>query len=322
MDLRQIQYFISLYEEKSVTRAAKRLNIVQPALSMQIARLEQEVGRQLFTRTSRGMNSTPVADQMYSLFLPVVTAFSAAKSKVVHDGKSLSGHVRMGLVPSIEYNALAAALAKFTLLHPDVSLSITEGLTSSLCNSVRRGDLDLAFINGPELQNTLTLVPVFQEEIVVVTGHNDPFEHDAIVEPEQLLKYKLILPTRNHGIRRVLEAYARSKGVSFLPALEIDSILARAELINQGPYLGFLPESIAASLIKHTYPKLRVHHLAEPRPRRELVYAYDPKKAPSAAAEVFALTLAAASREHLSESRENIRPQRGPRHNRAKHLAA
>jgi LysR family nitrogen assimilation transcriptional regulator len=322
MDLRQIQYFISLYEEKSVTRAAKRLNIVQPALSMQIARLEQEVGRELFTRTPRGMDSTPVADQMYSLFLPVVTAFSAAKSKVVHDGKSLSGHVRIGLVPNIEYTALAAALTKFTALHPDVSLSITEGLTSSLCSSVSSGELDLAFINGPELHSTLTQVPVFKEEVVVVTGHNHPLEHDTIVQAEQLLQYKLILPTRNHGIRQVLEDYARSKGVTFLPALEIDSILARAELIDQGPYLGFLPESIAVSLIKHTYPKLRVHRLAGPRPKRELVYAYDPKKAPSAAAEVFALTLAAASREHLSEGLEIIRSEQGPGHDPTKHLAA
>lgn len=298
MDLRQIQYFISLYEEKSVTRAAKRLNIVQPALSMQIAKLEDEVGRALFTRTPRGMESTPVADQMYSLFLPIVTAFSAAKSKVVYAGEGLSGHIRIGMVPNVKYKALATALTRFTSLHPNVSISITEGLTVSLCNSVSRGHLDLAFVNSPH-QSTLAQVLVLQEEVVVAVGSNNPVKLDAVVEPKALLGHKLILPTRHHGVRPAIEEYARRKGVTFLPAIEIDSILARAELISQGPYLGFLPESIVTNLMQQACPDLRIHRLAGPAPKRELVYAYDAKRSLSSAAEAFAQTLAAAISESL-----------------------
>jgi LysR family nitrogen assimilation transcriptional regulator len=73
MELRQVQYFICLYEEGSVTRAARRLNIVQPALSMQIAKLEEAFGQQLFERTRQGMLPTAAAPQMYRLFLPVCT---------------------------------------------------------------------------------------------------------------------------------------------------------------------------------------------------------------------------------------------------------
>lgn len=296
MDLRQIQYFISLYEEKSVTRAAKRLNIVQPALSMQIAKLEDEVGQSLFTRTPHGMESTPMADQMYTLFLPIVTAFSAAKSKVVHTGESLSGYVRIGLVPNIKYTALARALKEFTKKHPNVSLSITEGLTTSLCNSVSRGLLDLAFVNHPHQQSTLTQITVMQEQVVVTAGVDSPFAPGAIVEPRELLKHQLILPTRHHGIRLAIEDYARRKGVTFLPALEIDSILARADLITQGPYLSFLPESVVVNLIEQSHPNLQIHRLARPAPIRELVYAFDPKRAPSTAAVAFAETLAQATR--------------------------
>lgn len=299
MDLRQIQYFISLYEEQSVTRAAKRLNIVQPALSMQIAKLEDEVGRPLFTRTPKGMESTPVADQMYSLFLPIVTAFSAAKSKIVHTGESLSGHVRIGLVPNVKYTALANALKDFTARHPNVSLSITEGLTTYLSNSVSRGHLDLAFLNRPHQQNMLTQVPVMQEEVVITAGSDSPFEPGAVVEPRDLLEHPLILPTRNHGIRLAIEDYAKRKGITFLPAIEIDSILARADLITQGPYLGFLPESVVVNLIEQSHPNLQIHRLGKPAPKRELVYAFDPKRVPSAAAVAFAETLAQATRAQL-----------------------
>ena len=73
MEFRQIQYFITLYEDGSVTRAARRLHIVQSALSMQMAKLEAEVGRRLFMRTPQGMQPTPEGRRLYRLFLPVVT---------------------------------------------------------------------------------------------------------------------------------------------------------------------------------------------------------------------------------------------------------
>ena len=69
MEFRQVQYFICLFEEGTVTRAARRLNIVQPALSMQIAKLEEDLGQQLFERTKQGMVPTSAARQMYRVVL-------------------------------------------------------------------------------------------------------------------------------------------------------------------------------------------------------------------------------------------------------------
>ena len=71
LDLRQIQYFVCLYEERSVTRAARRLNVVQPALSMQINRLEKRLGTDLFERTARGMIPTSAGETMYRIYLPI-----------------------------------------------------------------------------------------------------------------------------------------------------------------------------------------------------------------------------------------------------------
>lgn len=79
MDLRQIQYFIALFEDGSVTRAAKRLNIVQPALSMQIAKLEEELRQQLFERSAHGMSPTAAGRLMYRLFLPIMRDIAHAR---------------------------------------------------------------------------------------------------------------------------------------------------------------------------------------------------------------------------------------------------
>ncbi len=110
MDQRQIQYFVCLYEEGSVTRAAQRLHIVQPALSMQIAKLEQELGRQLFVRSSKGMVPTEHAAHMYALFLPVLADFERARAQLLATSSELAGFARIGLPASIAQDMLTPAI--------------------------------------------------------------------------------------------------------------------------------------------------------------------------------------------------------------------
>src|SRR4051812_12585653 len=107
MDHRQMQYFVCLYEEGSVTRAAKRLNIVQPALSMQIARLEQSLGRQLFVRSPRGMTPTAHGKHIYDLFMPVLAEFERARAQLRESSGELVGHATIGLPASLAQAVLA-----------------------------------------------------------------------------------------------------------------------------------------------------------------------------------------------------------------------
>jgi len=299
MDLRQIQYFICLYEEKSVTKAAKRLNIVQPALSMQVSKLETEIGRELFHRTPRGMHSTPAADEMYSLFLPVVSAFKSAKTKVTHSGKSLTGHVRVGLIASIGHNVLPLVLTQFAETHPDVTLSITEGLTDILCESVSNGHLDLALTNHPKGEFNLILESVLREALVLTSSLSSGEKLPRKMALSDIVKHPLVLPTRDHGLRFVLDDYAKKLGITLLPDFEVDSIISQALLISQGPYLGFMPESVIKYLRDRSSIHLRSHQLTAPALQREIVYAYNPQRVPSAAAQSFAQLLMSAMRETL-----------------------
>ena len=92
LDLRQIQYFVCLHEERSVTRAARQLNVVQPALSMQINRLERRLGLTLFDRTARGMIPTAAGEAMYRLYVPILLDLKNANQRVME----LSGKVATG----------------------------------------------------------------------------------------------------------------------------------------------------------------------------------------------------------------------------------
>src|SRR5690606_26543869 len=110
MELRQLQYFVAMYEEGSVTRASRRLNIVQPAISQQLAKLEEELGTSLFNRTPRGITPTPTGDDAYRHFLPILHELERARQELSADNDSVKGHVSIGVVASVAHHALSDTL--------------------------------------------------------------------------------------------------------------------------------------------------------------------------------------------------------------------
>lgn len=294
MDLKQIQYFVALYEEQSVTRAAQRLNIVQPALSMQIAKLERDVGRQLFRRSARGMTPTPAGDEMHATFAPIVSAFTTARAKVVRSGGQLSGHVQVGVVASLGHSVLPNTLIQFMAEHPRVTLSFTEGLTESISESVANGQLDLAFINRPTRPSGLAIEHVIQEEVLLVSSHNTPMDIADRICLDEVKDRSFIMPTKFHGLRQLIARALSKSNLSIIPVLEIDSFSAIATLVNEGPYLTFFPEDIVRNLKCRASIDLRTHHLIEPAMHREIVCATNPRRPLSPAAEKLSTALISA----------------------------
>src|ERR1700709_1183548 len=93
MDIKQMQYFLYLAQEGNVTRAARQLNIVQPALSMQIAKLEKSLGRRLFYRASRGRSRTPAGEALAQRITPILSDIDRVRDEIAElDGK-VSGRV-------------------------------------------------------------------------------------------------------------------------------------------------------------------------------------------------------------------------------------
>ena len=248
MDLRQIHYFLTLFEEQSVTRAARRLNIVQPALSMQIAKLEEELGRELFTRTARRMIPTPVAEEMDRLFRPLLREFNNARDQIVHSDHAIGGHIRIGIMPSIGQDLVAGVLVRFAQEYPTVTLSAIEDSNASLVDKVSRGQLDLAYTNSVLRTATIESLPVQSERLVLIMPLNFPTLKQNITQSE-LNAHKFVLPTRDHGLRDNIESALRQSDLHVVPKIEVDSLLAIARLVEKGLYVSFLPESTLHALV-------------------------------------------------------------------------
>lgn len=159
MELRHLRYFIALAEELSFTRAAQRLHVSQPPLSLQIAQLEQELGAQLFVRTSRRVELT-LAGQAYLVDArAVLERLDTARQRVAAIGQGQAGRIEVGLSGSHFLGPFPAALARYRHSHPGVDVVLHEMQPSLQQAALRDKRIDVGIsrtaVNDDQLSSTL-----------------------------------------------------------------------------------------------------------------------------------------------------------------------
>ena len=293
MDFRQIHYFISLYEEGTVTRAAYRLNIVQPALSMQIARLEDHIGQKLFERGRQGMVPTAAGRQMYRLFVPIMRDFSNAEAQMLSSEGAIRGQVKIGLIASITEGVLVDTLSDFSNKYPEVDVSVHDGYTSTLTDWVAGGHLDAAIVNKPRRPLALDVEHIVDEEMVLITGSHFDANLPANLTLRQLpsLGLALVLPSRGHGLRSNIDSFAESENIELNPKFEIDSLVATIKLVEQTRVATIVPRIAVHRQL--TSGALRAYPIASPRLMRRVVSVSHPRRPLNPATKLFISMLGA-----------------------------
>src|SRR3954451_3690032 len=206
MELRHLRYFVTIAEERSITRAAERLWIAQPGLSTQMRRLEAELGIQLLHRHTRGVELTPAGAMFLERARATLAAAEAASSTGANLEAGLVGTVRLGIAAEAPAKLAPRMLATFGQARPDVEVTVFESYSGTLMRDLRDGRLDAVIVPAAFGSAELRSLPVgsepwvvlagpghrlafpgpvgageLQAEPVVVTGHRDGAAHDRAV---------------------------------------------------------------------------------------------------------------------------------------------
>lgn len=276
MELKQIQYFIALFEEGTVTRAARRLNIAQPALSMQIAKLETEIRQKLFERGPHGMAPTEAARLMYRLYTPIMRDIDHAREHLSRRDVIVTGRVLLGMVSSEAQSVLPESLARFDALFPQVEVSVADGFSAQLIDAVESGRLDAAIINKPRGRLTLHVEPLLVEEMVLVTsvahGPTLPDEIDLTQQSD----IEFVLPTRRNGLRGALDAALMAADVVIKPKFEIDLLSTIVQFVEQSSVATILPRVVVQAKVDEG--RLRARTIASPPIVRHIIQVTHPKR--------------------------------------------
>lgn len=271
MDFRQIRTFRSVAELGSLSKAADKLRIAQPALSRQIKLLEHELRTELFTRSGRGMVLTEAGRILLSRTAGIVRQIDQIRDDIQSAAGAPSGRVVLGLVPTVSC-VLSTRLAQRTVeTYPGISLCIVESYSGHLIEWLHRGEMDLAIIYGPSADLHLNLQHLGRDQIVAVGRRGSGLARKKEVGLDWLLRQKLVLPSHSHGLRALIERAAAKKKLQLDVQLEADSFRVLTSLVEAGLGYTLLPPSSVRGEIRER--RLETATISGQAPMRELLIA-------------------------------------------------
>lgn len=236
MDLRQLRYFAQIVESGSLSKASRCLFIAQPALSQQLAKLEDEVGKPLLQRSSRGVTPTESGLALYHHARFMLRQLDQALSIARQESGVVQGMVSVGLPAT---TVLAVGLPLMKSIHekyPGILLNVVEGMSGHIGHMMRLGQLDLAILFSNDVSSKLDATALLEEELFVLLPENSPYVQPKrmSVTLAEVAALPLILPTSTHGLRRRVVAEFERRNLKPHVVAEIDSLSLLMSCVYDG----------------------------------------------------------------------------------------
>lgn len=255
LKFRQLSYFLSLAEHGSISAAANALNMAQPSLSENIAKLERQLDVQLAIRGSRGVQLT----QAGMLLVERGRDILGAVDDLVKDLRLLSneprGPVSVGFPPSISMLLSVPLLETIHSEHKDIRLHIAEAMSGDIVDWLANERIDIGCVYDVPDSSPYTIEPILTEELFLATAPDNwsgEFGPDGIaleaISASRLQELPFVLTSPNHGARKLQERFARSSGFTFNVVAVIDSLPHIIEMVSRASAYSILPHS---AVIKH-----------------------------------------------------------------------
>lgn len=242
MDFRKIQHFVCVAELGSLSKAAERLNIVQPALSQSIKRLEHELDTVLFTRSRRGMELTELGRTFLNHAYGILNQYNRAKESLSTKDGDPEGLVTVAMTAS-SLEVLTVPLAKSLLQkYPKIKLNIESGLAANIKHSFEAGDYDLVVSHLVSPDPSIHIESLIEEDLFLTSPYN-PNNLGADIEFRYLDGLSLIVPQDHHGVAPEVAKHAADMNIEINPAQVIGTMHATLQLIEAGVGHSFLPWS-------------------------------------------------------------------------------
>ncbi len=233
MDLKQLEYFVHVAELGSFTRASTFLRVAQPALSRQIRALEVELRQTLFERNGRGVTLTEPGKRLLAHGRGILQQVERARQDMEDERGAVTGHLAVGMPPSVSRALTAPLVAAFRARFPRATLTVVEGLSTYMLEWLQIGRIDCAVVYNVTPSPAIDLLPVLDEVLYLVSARQPG---QPLVGPPlplaDLAGLELVMPSRPHSIRMLLEGALVAEGRKPRVGIEIESVAAILDLVQ------------------------------------------------------------------------------------------
>jgi LysR family transcriptional activator of glutamate synthase operon len=254
LELRQLRYFVTVARELHFTRAAERLGIAQPPLSVQIRALEAELGVQLFERSNRRVALTAAGAALLTRAEPILAMADETRRAVRHIGDEERGQLTVAALPTAAGLLLPPAITRFQVHYPHVELRVIEGGSTTIVRRMRAGEADIGIIRLPVAVPTLVVEPLLaaDEERVLVVAPRHRLARRTTVAIRELTDEPFLVGDRAQGPALYDAVIEACRAAGFAPRVVCDG--ARYEtilrLVAAGLGIALMPR-LAVALTQH-----------------------------------------------------------------------
>jgi LysR family hydrogen peroxide-inducible transcriptional activator len=292
MTLNELRYIVAVAQQRNFRRAAEKSFISQPALSLAIQKLEEELGVQIFERGKGEISVTPVGEQIVEQAQRVLEEALRIRELASRSKDQLSGALRVGIIYSVGPYLLPELIPVLKKLAPDMPLQVEENITANLDALLRNGKLDVIIIALPFGDPGVVTLPLYDEPFEVVVGSDHHWANRRSIKAQEFSSEKVLLLDSGHCFsNQVAEACPdlNRRGAEIQQGTSFETI---RNMVASGLGITVLPAS--ANSPRYRNHLLKVIPLASPAPSRRIALAWRKSFPRGQALEVLAQAIAQA----------------------------
>lgn len=241
----KLETLLKVYELKSFTRAAEQLSMTQPAVSLQVKQLEQELNVRIFNR-SRGELSLTGEGEIVLKYAKRIKMLYKNMEQRIEDERRRVTRLTVGITHTAESNLVAEVLAKYCSGNEGVSIKIISGTIKNLYEKLKTYEIDLAIVEGKLMDPDFISLLLDTDCLVLVVSNNNSLAAKNMVTINELKREKMILRLPNSGTRNLFISHLESQNMSideFNVILEVDNIATIKDLIRRDFGVSILAKS-------------------------------------------------------------------------------
>lgn len=291
MDFVKLRTLIHVAELGSLSKAAERMRMAQPALSRHVRLLEEELGTRLFDRHGRGMVITDTGRDVLARAIRIVAELNEIRSGIAESDATLTGRIAVGMPPTVSEILSVPLVQAMRRAHPKLEIRFLAAFSGYILDWLHRDELDVGVLYDPQLTRSVHAQPLLLESLVLVGPFSAGLSLIQAQPFRRLSRERLLLPNMRHGLRVVAEKCASEANITLRVDIEIDSLHTLKDLVANGCGLTILP----LATIHHDVEsgRLSAAPLVDPSPLRRLMLAFPADRPISRAARFASDSIAA-----------------------------
>lgn len=256
--LAHLESFVEVARTGNVSRAAQSLFLTQPALTARLKSLENELKVELFVRSARGMSLTDAGRAFLPYAQRTLGLVTEGRRAVADLREGSTGELVIGAAPAVSTYLLPAILQTFRRSYPNVRLGVKTGHTEEVLEMVLRQEVNIG-LGRPVRHPEVELVPVFDDELLLVVSRRHPFAARTRVRMDELATERLILFDRASSYHELTSTLFREAGVVPASVMELDNVEAAKKMVQLGLGVALLPRmALAAELRSRSLRPVRL----------------------------------------------------------------